>query len=79
MCNCKEEKKKTIIETASSKIDSLRRWKIKEAEFKNEHEVFFSTLNIPVIVKGLNGNGNYAKKELYYAAIYCPFCGEKYE
>jgi hypothetical protein len=33
----------------------------------------------PFTVKGLNGRGNEAKKELYYPAIYCPFCGVKYE
>jgi hypothetical protein len=77
MCDCMHDKKKLIMETAASKINSLNNWVIEEAEFKHTTEIFLSPLNIPIVIKGTNSKGKEAKKELYYPAVYCPFCGEK--
>lgn len=77
MCNCLEEKRELIKDTAAEKISCLNNWIIQDVEFKHTTELLFSALNIPVIVKGLNSKGNKAKKELYYPIAYCPFCGEK--
>ena len=74
-----KEKEELIKNTLSDKISSFKDWKIQDASFKHTLEIFGSGLNVPIVVKGLNGKGNDAKKELYYPAIYCPFCGVKYD
>jgi hypothetical protein len=77
MCNCLKEKRQLAIDYAEEQISSLNGWIVQDVEFKHTTEIFASTLNIPIIIKGLNNKGNKVKKELYYPVIYCPFCGEK--
>jgi hypothetical protein len=51
---------------------------INKVQFKHTGELFFTQLNIPIVIEGTNSKGKKVKKEMYYPATYCPFCGKKY-
>lgn len=77
-CNCIEEKIKYIKEHYKDESCSYSEWDLESIRFKHTDELIFSELNIPVVIKGKNSKGNKAKKEAYYPAKYCPFCGKPY-
>lgn len=77
-CNCMEEKLKYIEDNYKESEVSYKNWELSNIRFKHTDELLFSNLNIPVILKGKNSKGKEAKKEVYYPALYCPFCGKPY-
>lgn len=77
MCNCMKEKIQYVKEHYKE-IPGAKGWDIEDVEFKHTLGIFLSHLNIPVVIKGKNSKGKAAKKELYYPALCCPFCGKPY-
>jgi hypothetical protein len=83
MCKCLSEKEQFVKENISKERDNFKNIEVTDVNFKHQGETFLSCLDIPIIIKGTKTNTKGervgVKKELYYPAIYCPFCGEKFE
>lgn len=77
-CNCIKERIKYIKEHYKDSDCSFKDWQLEDVRFKHTDELIFTDLNIPVVIEGKNSKGNKAKKQTYYPAKYCPFCGKSY-
>ncbi len=81
MCKCLEEKINMTKELLKEKDDYYKEADINYVHFKHTLEIFLSQLNIPIIIEGTKlskGETKKFKKERYFPAIFCPFCGEQW-
>lgn len=81
MCKCLKEKEIFAKEKLAEYDDYYKNATVDDVSFKHTLEIFLSRLNLPITVTGIRlvkGEQKKFKKELYYPATFCPFCGERW-